>query len=108
MIVFVHKKKIIVCLLAVLNVVISPSNAFVLPGSSVTFRCDAYSNQPESSLEYSWEYPNQPDPNIAVTNNILTVEDVSQESEGTYRCTVRENNTEIVLSATATLTIGNW
>lgn len=92
---------------AVLNVVVSPSISLALLESSVTFRCSAYSNQQNPSLIYSWEYPTQADANVVIKGNLLTIESVSQESQGIYRCTVKENNMELTSSSFASLTIGN-
>lgn len=87
-----------------MNVV--PESTLVSEGSQVVFECISNTNIPDSSLSISWEHPQSSE--IVVQEKFLNVLNVTNESEGTYTCTVTSNSTGRVIqsSGSASLKLG--
>ncbi len=72
-------------------------------GSQVTFECIVSSNV--ANLPVFWNYPEGS--LVSMQNNMLHVNEVTDQSEGSYICTVAVNSSEVMyFSAEASLTIG--
>lgn len=74
-------------------------------GSQVTFKCIVSSSI--KNLTVFWTYPNGS--LVSIQNNVLLVTEVTDQSEGSYICTVFANSSENMrLSAEASLKIGKF
>lgn len=90
----------------VLESAISPERAFIKSGSDVTFKCLAFTNFANLSVQYEWLYPSQLDPRVTVNGPVLMLQDADSSAEVNFTCTVMLEGTALVDVATSTLVIG--